>query len=672
MCITSLFAVSQDMNEGFKYLETGKYQQAETFFKIILEGNPENKTARLCYGRAIGLNGDAEQAKFLFTELLKDHPNDFEVKLNYGESLLWNTNFSEAKSYFEQLIDEQPDSFPALLSYANTLSNLKEYDNALLFVNKALEVSPGNDNALISKKYMYLGYAYQKQQAQQYNEAEMLLKETLNIFKNDKEALQNLANLYLITNRLEDAKTTYNLIAENPKNKLSALNGLALVAHLNGKEKDALNLSTRAFESLNTKIVPTLTQQTTERYIQALIWNGKYKKADTLITDLIATKPNENWLLALRATLNIYKSKFRKSLSDYKRILENDSSSFDGNLGKANTLKALELYNDAYESAEKTLSFYKNQKDATNFIKQLNRSFTPFIESKALYSFDNGDNEAYAIQNMISFPFSTKLKVLANYNYRTTSNKITDSKATANDFSFGVNYMLFPQITVKGLAGITSVNTNADAFTNFLTDVALNIKAFKLQVLDVGFKRQIENFNAALLERELIQNSYYLNYNLSTNFNFGWYTQYIYTSQSDENTRNLFFTSLYYTISKDPSFKVGVNYQHISFKDQVPTIYFSPERFNVIEVFVDLLKNQNTTWIYSLNGAAGLQFIEDNKAQNAFRIQGKFGHTFSSRFSANIYGQYSDIASATAAGFNYTEIGLQLRYYLTNKPIFRE
>jgi len=669
--INTYFGYCQNMQEGFNYLETGKYEKAESFFETILTDYPENKTARLCYGRAIGLNGKPEQAIIIFTELLNDYPNDFEIKLNYGETLLWNKNYTKAKNYFKELIDQDPKSFPALLSYANTLSNLKEYKEALIYVNKALEVQPGNPNALNSKKYIYLGYAYQKQQIQNYDESETLLKIILALFNNDKETLLNLANLYLITNRLEDAKSTYNLLAESAENKLSALNGLALVSHLKKKEKDALKISRQAFDGLDLNTESVLTKQTTERYVQALIWNKKYKLAEKFIDELTETQPNENWILALRATLNTYKSDFNKSIADYNNILVKDSTSFDGNLGKANALKALGRFDEAYISAEKTLNFYNNQKDATNFVKQLNNSFTPFIQTKALFSFDNGDNEAYGVQNMISFPISTKFSVLANYNYRSTSNTVTDAKATANDFSLGVNYMIFRQITFKGLAGLTAVNTNSDTFTNLLTDVSFNIKSFKLQVLDIGFKRQTENFNASLLERELIQNSYYLNYNLSTNFNLGWYTQYIYTSQSDDNTRNLLFTSLYYNISGDPVIKTGINYQHIAFKNQVPNIYFSPERFNVVEVFADLLKNQNTTWMYSLNAAAGLQFIEDNKAQNAFRIQGKLGHSFSDRFTGTVYGQYSDIASATAAGFNYTEIGIQLRWSIFKKPIFK-
>ncbi len=674
--ISSIVAYSQNMQEGFTYLETGKYNEAEAFFKHILKEYPNNKTARLCFGRAVGLNGNPEQAKVIFTNLLADHPNDFEVKLNYGESLLWNKEFNQAKPYFKDLIKEDPKSFPALLSYANTLSNLKDYENALIYVDKALEVSNNNPNALTSKKYMHLGYAYQNQQAQNYDVAETILKKNLELFKDDKDTLLNLANLYLIANRLEDAEATYTILFKNPENKILALNGLSLVAHLNGKEKKALALSSQAYESLETSSDEKTKQQTTERYIQALIWNKKYKPANTLINSIIETNPNENWILALRATLNIYKSDFKKSLNDYNLILQNDSTSFDGNLGKANALKALGKYDDAYTSAENTLKFYNKQKDATNFITTLNNNFTPFYEGKASYSFDNGDNEAFAFSNNLEFPLSTKFKVLGNYNYRTTKNTTTNNKATSNDFSLGLSYQLIPTIAFKGTAGITSANASSSDYTQLLTDISFNIKPYKLQDLTIGYKREIQSFNAELLDREIVQNNFYANYNVSTNFNLGWFTQYFYTSQNDNNTRNLLFTSLYYNILPKPSLKAGLNYQHITFKDQVPTVYFSPEKFNAGEVFVNIIKDEAITkpkeWFYELTAATGLQFIENNKSQSTYRVQGKLGYSFSDRCLANIFGTRSNIASTTAAGFTFTEIGIRFKWLLFDKPLFRD
>ena len=672
----SFSVFSQEMHKGYTYLETGEYLQAELFFESILKGYPDNKTARLCYGRAIGLNGKTEDAKTLFTDLLADYPSDFEVKLNYGESLLWNNNFLKAKTYYKGLVEEDPKSFPALLGYANTLSNLKEFKGALLYVNKALAVLPGNPNALNSKKYIYLGYAYQKQQAQQYDKAEALLKENLKLFTNDKATLLNLANLYLIVNRLDDAKATYELLAEDPDSKVAALNGLALVSHLKGKNKKALIISQRAYNSLPIlKNTPDI-NQTQERYIQALIWNKKYNQSEELIEALLKEQPNKNWVLVLQATLNIYQSNFKNGLKAYNRVLENDSTSFDGNLGKANALKALGHYDDAYKSAENTLSFYDNQKDALTFIRKLNTTFTPFYENKASYTFDNGDNRAFATNNLVEIPVSTKFKLIGSYNFRTTENNVTDNNATSNDVNGGISYQFLPNATLIGTAGLISVNSKNNKYNQLLANLSLNIKPFKLQTLDLNYKREVQNFNAELLDREIVMNNFFVNYNLSTNFKLGLFTQYYFTSQNDDNIRNLFFTSLYYNLLNKPIFKVGLNYQYITFKNQVPTIYFSPARFNAGEIFINLIKNEVITkskeWFYELTVALGLQYIQDYDSQSTYRLHGKVGYKFSDRCLVNLYGTNSNIASATAAGFTFVETGFRFKWFFFKKPIFRK
>ncbi|MFY9243046.1 MAG: hypothetical protein WAO74_08465 [Polaribacter sp.] len=673
----SVYMQSQDMKEGFNYLETGKYKKAETFFKTILKEFPTNKTARLCYGRAVGLNGDSTEAVDLFTSLLNDYPNDFEVKLNFAESLLWDKQYKAAETYYEKLIQENNQSFPALLGYANTLSNLKKFKDALIYVNKALVVLPGNNNALVSKKYMRLGLANEQVNAQNYLEAESILNENFTDFKKDKETLLNLANLYLISNQIDKALETYTIIGENPENMFTSLNGTSLAHHLDGNDKLALITSEKAMSLLNENSSTTDVKQTKERYIQALIWNKKYKLAKTEIDILFAeTETPENWMLSLRATLNIYKSDFKKSIEDYNLILKKDSASFDGNLGKANALKASGYYIDAYKSADNTLSFYKNQKDATQFIKSLDKDFTPFLETNISYSFDNGNNKAYSYAANTEIPFSTKFKVLASYTYRTTSNSVNNLAANSNNFLAGISYQLLNNVTFKGSLGVTASKADTNEFSQLLADVSFNIKPFKLQNLEVGYKREVQNFNAELLDREIVQNNYLLNYSLSTNFKLGWFTQYYFTSQNDSNTRNLLFTSLYYNLLEKPSLKVGLNYQNISFKNQVPTIYFSPSKFYAAEVFLNLIKDENIAkideWFYELNLATGFQYIEDDKRQSTYRVQAKLGYKFSERALLNVYGLQSNIASATAAGFTFTEIGLRFKWYLSKKPFYKK
>lgn len=664
------FSVAQvNMQEGFTYLETGKYKEAESFFETILKDHPTNKTAKLCFGRAIGLNGKTSDALTVFIELLSEYPNDFEIKLNYAESLLWNKQFIEAKNYYKNLVQEDSQSFPALLGYANTLSNLKEYDDAFEYVNKALKVSPGNANALTSKKYIRLGYAYQYQQKQEYENALELLNDNLVDFPLDRETLQNKANLYLIMDAPENAKQAYLQMAVNKKDSVIALNGLSLVLHMQNKEKKALKYSEKAQLKARSISDTLVIRQTTERHIQALIWNKKFKEAETNINTLLESKPNENWVLALHATLGMYRSDFNESIADYKQILENDSISFDGNLGIANAQFANGSTKNAYNAAFNTLNIFHQQKDAVSFLKKMNKNYTPYVEEILSYTFDNGDNKAMSSNTKIVFPFSTKFSTSATYNYRETENEVTKNIAHSNNFSLGIVYKLRPKITFNSIIGINKASSFSNNYTQFLTNLFFKMQPLKLQNLELGYKREIENFNADLLDKKIITDNFYLNHNIGSNFKLGWYTQYLYTTQSDNNTRHLLFTSLYYNFLSKPVLKGGINYQHISFKNQLPTTYFSPKTFNAAEIFIELSESVESLF-YNLSIATGYQFIEKSKKQFTYRFQAKLGYEFSSRFLSYIYGQHTNVASATAAGFTFTELGLSLKWYITKNPIF--
>lgn len=661
---------AQNMNEGFNYLETGVFDKAELFFIEILKKHPTNKTAQLCYGRAVGLNGNTSNAFSIFTNLLKKHPADLEIQLNYAESLLWDKQFNKAKTYYTTLVDKNPSNFAALLGYANTFSNLKEYKKALQYVNQALEVSPKNPNALISKKYIRLGYANEYVQNQEYEKAIDYLNENLVDFPNDRETLLNKINIYLITKETNKAKDIHLKLATNPKDSLSSLNGLALVAHIDENDKRALEISKKALEKLRILKDSTLTKQTLERYTQALIWNRKYKNAENQLKQLISTYGEENWVLALRATLGMYRSDFKETIADYRQILKKDSISFDGNLGSTNAYFANGEIKKAYSGVFKTLSFYKNQKDAKEFLKKINTIYTPFVVEKLSYTFDNGNNIAYSSNTKLTFPINTNLSISTIYEYRKTENTISTNNAISNNFKVEIQYKLNSKIMFNAKTGISHANSFSKDYSQLLVETSFKMKPLKLQDLEIGYKRDIQNFNADLVDKEIASNNLFLNYNISSNFNLGWFTQYFYTDQTDDNSRNLLFTSLYYNFSSKPAIKGGFNYQYIAFKNQIPTSYFSPKKFNAMEVFVDISNNKNTVF-YSLIAATGFQYIEDQSKQSTYRIQAKFGYNFSDRLLTNIYGTRSNIASATAAGFTYTELGIILKWQLTKLPIFK-
>ncbi len=663
--------LSQEMKKGFTYLETGKYLQAASFFEHILTEHPTNKTARLCYGRAVGLEGDSQKAVSIFTDLKKQYPLDFEIKLNYAESLLWDKQYTTAEHFYKDLITENATSFPAVLGYANTLSNLKKYDNALSYINQALRIQNGNPNALNSRKYIRLGYANQLSQNKKYEKAINLLKANLKDLPNDKDTKINLANIYLITNDLANAKKTYTSIASSATDSIIALNGLALVAHKELKDKNALSISSQS----NTKVAQYLSNKdlhlsTKERYVQALLWNRKYTTAAIEIEKLATLYPNTIRVQSLQATHGMYTSNFKKSLQNYSSILEKQPNSFDGNLGIANAYQATGNDKKSYQYIFKTLNYFNQQPDAEKLLQTLKKTHTPWIQQKTAFTFDNGNNESISAALYTTIPLSTKTEVSASYTNRTTKNTTSNIKATTNNFSLGLSYRLNGKLAITSKLGASKSNAITNDYTQWTGEVKLKTKPFKLQNLEVGYQRELQNFNADLIDREIVMNNYFLNYNLNTNFNLGWYTQYIFTDQTDGNMRNLLFTSLYYKIFHRPIIKAGINYQTITFKNSVPTIYFSPKKFHVVEVFADLISKQTGNWSYAANAAAGYQFIENDPASKTFRLEGKLGYQFTDRFSANTYAKHSNIASATAAGFQFTEFGLLLKWYFTKKPLF--
>lgn len=658
------------MQPGFELLEKGQFEEAETFFKTYLETEPSNKTAQLCYGRAVGLSGEPKKATGLFQTLLKEYPDDFEIKINYNESYLWSKDYETAEPLYAALVKNYPNQFGALLGYANTLSNLKEYKKALEWVEKAIVLQPSNQSAKVSRKYMRLGYANAYVNNQDYENGRELLEEIFIDFPEDIDAIQNLANLYLITKEVENAKEIYGRYALAAKDSITALNGIALAEHIAENDKTALQVAEEARSKVALSKNNELVEKTYDRYIQALIWNQKFVKARKLTDSLENHYPNKNWILALKATLGLYTGSAKESVTNYNAILKNDSTSFDGNLGIANAYFAADRIVPAYEAAFKTLDIFKNQKDATSFIEKLNVMHTPTIEEHAAYTFDNGNNSAFFTNTTLNVPLSTKFRTTLSYFYRTTENTVTGNQAKSYVLLGGIHYKLFPKVLLKSVFGFNNSRFLDEGYTQPVLDIKLSLQPFKVQNLELGYQREVQNFNAELIEREIVLNNYGLAYNLGTNFNLGWYTQLMHTQQSDTNSRNLLFTSLYYTLLKKPALKMGVNYQYITFKDQVPSIYFSPETYKALEIFLDIRGKILEKTTYMASAATGLQRVEEDPNTNIFRAEANVQHQFSKRFSASIYGKYSNIASATAAGFEFTELGLKLKWLFTQKPLF--
>ncbi|MCH9659707.1 MAG: tetratricopeptide repeat protein, partial [Bacteroidetes bacterium] len=638
--------------------------KATVFFKDIISTHPNNKTARLCLGRAVGLSGRPKKAKELFIDLLSDFPSDFEIELNYAEALLWNKEYTEAKKHYKDLIKHKPQDFSALLGYANTLSNLKEYDQALSWIEKALSIFPENKNALVSQKYMRLGKAAQLIEQENPSAALLLLNENFENFPNDLDTRRAIINIQLIHNDLEGAeKNTLSL-----KDSIEIFTGLSLIFHKRKKDKKALDYAKIAFQYLAE--FPSLDDEihVSERYVQALLWNGKIAQVKKELKKLEKRFPKDPFVLRLKASLGMYTGQFKKSITLYENILSKDSTSFDGNLGIANAYKGRGNLKLALLFANKTLEFYPNQIDAKKLIKEIETSMSPTVGTRTMYTVDNGKNEAQGIHTTGRIPFSNRLVSTLEYEYRSTENKISKEMAYNNNIRFGLDYRLLNNTWICNKVGFIKATGPSNNFQEINGSIFIKSRPLPLQYLEVGYSRNLQNFNAALIDEQIFMNNFSLNYNMGTNIGLGWYTGFMHTAQTDQNSRDLLFTSLYYNFGKRPNLKGGVNYQYLSFKNQRPSLYFSPDKYQALELFAEISGNKGN-FSYHINTAVGMQYLQEDSSTSLFRIEGSLNYTPSERLRTTAYSKYSNIASATATGFEFLEVGVQFQWSLTKRNV---
>jgi len=464
------------IEEGFELLESGEFNEAETFFESFIAKKPTHKTALLCYGRAVGLNGNPQKSKAIFDKLLNEDPSNLEFLINYAEALLWNKEFKVALLNYTKLAEQNPNSAIIQLGLGNTYSNLKKYKASINHYTKGISF----DSSILG---LYIGLAY-----------------THHAYNQDKEALE-------VINK--------GLMIDENNSELS---------------------------KLKNKII------------------NKYK------------------------------------ISVHQQV------------------------------------------SATS---------------------DSGNNKAQNIGNSVDIPINTKNSIGVVYQYRNTKNCIVLNQATQH--LVGINFKRDVTNRIQFSSNLSYLSSKGGIKYNVpVYKAKIEMRPRFNQSLSVNFQREYHNFNAQLIDAKIAQDHLFANYHILTEWNIGWFTQYYYTKQSDNNNRNLWFNSLYYVLKQKCIFKFGLNTQMIQFKDEHPEIYFSPKDFFATELFMDFNFKKNN-YVLSGNFAHGYQFINKDR-QQSFRGELNFGYKITSKFTANAFGKYSNLASGTAAGFEFNEIGINFNY----------
>lgn len=651
---------------GFKMLETGKFADAATFFKHYLATkDAKNKTALLCYGRGIGLSGNVPEAMLVFNNLLARFPGDFEVSLNAAEAYMWAKEYKSAIIYYEKLLEIKPKDFAANLGYANANASVFDYKKALEFTSKAIIIDSKNANAKISRKYARLGLSDQLSKNQEYKPASAFLEDILGENPKDKEALAAKAQMKVVLEQYDEAEKIYQFLLTITKENTDVYLSLSYLSFLQKNKKLAMSYANQAIQSA--KKLPENTLKAYLGKVMALGWNEKFNQAFALLDSLDTVFVANNNILAKRATLHTWNKDYTISANLFQKVLEKVPSSFDANLGCADALFAQELDLESKKYVMKTLDYYPNQKDAKDFLVKLSLRHSPDISTHDFISSDKGGNSSINYNLTLAMDILPSLRALLNYKSRLAENSNEKTNAKTHNFGVGFRWRVKPIWLMTAGVNLASLNGKNKTIFHLLYELGNEFKLTKWQTLELRYQTDIQNFTAGLIDNNLTFQNFIATYSFNTPFKVGVYSQYYYTKNSDDNSRNLLFASLYYDLKVAPVIKLGINFNTMSFQKQVPSTYFSPSKFYSYEAFglVENLQVPKQKLLYQLSLAGGYQKIEQNDFQSTYRITASVGYRPKNNFEALVYTLSSNSATSSVVGYNYSETGIKAKLIIT-------
>ncbi len=644
-CGSILF--SQEMSAGFTMLEKGAFEEANVFFKHILSDYPNNKTARICQARAIGLSENPQEAVRLFIELATDYPDDLEIDLNLAESYMWSKLPEKAQKKYASILVDHPDNFTANLGYANALSASNRTFEAAKVIETALDIDPQNRNALISRKFILLKLAYESRLASHFELAERVLKQLDDWYPEDAQIIQNLAELYLVKKDYNKAEKYYTRLQ-----KIAPFEGHTGRAYL---QSLALNHKAGIIQADSALLyAPKLEDIPNAAMMKAqmLAQQGKSKQAISYANTLYNTYPNTTNSQLLKARLGLILKEENASLALLKDLDTKMPETFDIKMALVDAYRSTKNPAAALDQINEALLIDGNNQDVVDLQKALKANFQTDVLIDAYVSEDGGGFFARGLSLGAERYLHNKHRAKVQYKARYTNQSENNVPAIQQAIGFFDQWYFSQKSNLAMGVELYSSSPVEGPNISFLPSLTWEQRIAKYHFLSPSFKRSIMDYNADLIIARIILNRIGLNYGYVHPGHIGIYIASEYASINDDNHRRLIYTAVYKDIVNKPLVRLGVNYNYYSYETQRPQFYFSPASFHSVGGFVEINNIDLTTkgLIYKATVGSGAQWIEDDNIQLTRRIEVSFGYKFNASSSILLAYQNNNAAQATNSG----------------------
>ncbi len=653
--IFSISLSAQDLTEGFGLLEKGDFKEAYTYFSEKRDRFPDNLTVNICYGRAAGLTGRTREALEVFNRLNDARPGNHEVILNLAEAYLWDNNPSRAIPYYESILTIDSTSASTWVGLANAHFMNKNTPMAYNIVSRALQLDSLNPQAQVSAKYIRLARASElgKNKETMENAFEKLY-ENLAWKNDDRESLLLKASLEMSNSQYQEAIQTYSKLND----PVSSAPGLARCYYELGTPRKSRKVVREALE------LDRFNKDLWMTYIRSFLWEKNISSATRVLDSAITRIPTTDPIIAqAKAEIASYSGNYLLASDQYNQVLDTMPGSFNGNLGYANMLFALEMDDHSLLYSQNTLDYFPGQPDAQSLINRVTdkNSLDIGAEYQSGWGMDGTLNSGMTFN--ASFSPALRHRIGFQISSRSYANIVDIDPINLVVGRINYAHRLSKKIKISAsLYSYLDFRNSVDDF--YGGQLSLGTPVLKGGWFELGTSRRIQDFNGALLSQQLIGQTF--SGKLSKYFNqsgTGIYFDSGVEFLSDGNQKSYGYFSLY---RKGRIFKYGLNTMLMSFSQQRPDKYYSPAQFINPSIFlgvdrVALSKNWNVNAEVSLGRQLeGGNWQTSRMARVEFTRQTGTHQLF-------IKGSHSNFSIQGQMGFSYTEIKAGIRIKL-RKP----
>ncbi len=647
--------MAQNLQEGFTKLESGLYEEAIDFFKTAVQEYPDNKYANIGLGRSVGLGGNSEAALSIFEGMLLQFPTDEEVLLNLAEAYLWDKQADNAIEVYQDIFSENEGNKTVLIGLANSYAQKGQYTTSFNYIQRALKAYP--EDTYIQRSYMDIGLAlaYYSRLDGDFQKSITVLNALESRSIPHENLYLSIAENYLLLDKVNLSQDYY--IKALNYNKAPAFLGLANIASQKGKLNKTISLADSVLVLANQKSDLSLAAKKIKW--QSLFLQGKGTEALNLESNIKENHCCELPFQLAEIDFLLMNRQEKKAIAKVQSLQKTSKKNLSTSLTAVRSYFANKNYIPAERLLDSLLEALPRDKQVLLLKKQLDRIAKPEITLTAFTSEDGGgfENDGTQIKAVIPLQYINRFSIGYALSNIGRVNEVDEVRTNA--FSFGFERDLSLRSKFQLGASLHTLNESNDSPLLVLPNFRWDQRFLKWHTISPFVRTQVETYNSELARTRLSYTQLGTNYLFAKPGKMALYLELQQAIYSDENQRSLLYAAVFKDLSLHPQFRIGLNYNFISFAIDRNTLYFSPIIYHHPSVFFQL-RNEDFIQkgiIYDGLLSFGLQKIGADDLQSTRRVEVKLGYKFNP--GQRIFIQYldSNAAQATNNGsYSYSRI----------------